>query len=194
MKKSQIILLVISLINQALIAVFALVPFKGHQWILPMIIPLFNVIIYGIIFIQFLRSYKYKGYEVYNIPSMLMILFIPLYFYSAINISTSGDHIYYIFAGITAVFITILTILMFALNNKRENINVKTLKKSSIIYLIICVVLCFIAFKLTQYYYSINRDVIKNYRQLFYSSLYIYIGLIIIYLIFIIINIRKLKQ
>lgn len=180
------ILLVISLINQGLTAFFAFVP-NGMMWVYAMIIPLINAVIYLISFFLLLKDGLGKKEESYNIPSSLMILFIPVYLYSAINISSVGDSLFLWVSVCTGIYVSTLSILMIIFRNKKSKLYNSPFKKCSIILLIICAVITFITFQLGSYYYSMLHDGLDDKGLLFNVPLYVYIIVLLIYIIFVII-------
>lgn len=186
MKKNIMILLVISLINQGLTAYFAFVP-NGMMWVYAMIIPLINAVIYLISFFLLLKDGLGKKEESYNIPSSLMILFIPVYLYSAINISSVGDSLFLWVSVCTGIYVSTLSILMIIFRNKKSKLYNSPFKKCSIILLIICAVITFITSLLESCYYSMLRDGLDDKGLLYNVPLYVYISLLLIYIIFVII-------
>lgn len=186
MKKNIMILLVISLINQGLTAFFAFVP-NGMMWVYAMIIPLINAVIYLISFFLLLKDGLGKKEEAYNIPSSLMILFIPVYLYSAINISSVGDTLFLWVSVCTGIYVSTLSILMIIFHNKKSKLYNSPFKKCSIILLIICAVITFITSLLESYYYSVLRDGLDDKGLLYNVPLYVYISVLVIYIIFVII-------
>ncbi|MBQ7276107.1 MAG: hypothetical protein IJS58_02545 [Bacilli bacterium] len=186
MKKNIMILLVISLINQGLTAFFAFVP-NGMMWVYAMIIPLINAVIYLISFFLLLKDGLGKKEESYNIPSSLMILFIPVYLYSAINISSVGDSLFLWVSVCTGIYVSTLSILMIIFRNKKSKLYNSPFKKCSIILLIICAVITFITYLLESYYYSMLHDGLDDKGLLFNVPLYVYISVLLIYIIFVII-------
>ena len=186
MKKNIMILLVISLINQGLTAFFAFVP-NGMMWVYAMIIPLINAVIYLISFFLLLKDGLGKKEESYNIPSSLMILFIPVYLYSAINISSVGDSLFLWVSVCTGIYVSTLSILMIIFRNKKSKLYNSPFKKCSIILLIICAVITFITYLLESYYYSMLHDRLDDKGLFFNVPLYVYISVLLIYIIFVII-------
>lgn len=186
MKKNIMILLVISLINQGLTAYFAFVP-NGMMWVYAMIIPLINAVIYLISFFLLLKDGLGKKEESYNIPSSLMILFIPVYLYSAINISSVGDSLFLWVSVCTGIYVSTLSILMIIFRNKKSKLYNSPFKKCSIVLLIICAVITFITSQLKSYYYSMLHDGLDDKGLLFNVPLYVYISVLLIYIIFVII-------
>lgn len=186
MKKNIMILLVISLINQGLTAFFAFVP-NGMMWVYAMIIPLINAVIYLISFFLLLKDGLGKKEESYNIPSSLMILFIPVYLYSAINISSVGDSLFLWVSACTGIYVSTLSILMIIFRNKKSKLYNSPFKKCSIILLIICAVITFITALLESCYYSMLYDGLDDKGLLFNVPLYVYISVLLIYIIFVII-------
>ena len=186
MKKNIMILLIISLINQGLTAFFAFVP-NGMMWVYAMIIPLINAVIYLISFFLLLKDGLGKKEESYNIPSSLMILFIPVYLYSAINISSVGDSLFLWVSACTGIYVSTLSILMIIFRNKKSKLYNSPFKKCSIVLLIICAVITFITSQLKSYYYSMLHDGLDDKGLLFNVPLYVYISVLLIYIIFVII-------
>lgn len=190
MKKSIIVLLIISLINQAFTGFFAFVPI-GMMGVFSMIIPLFNMVIYlAIFFLLIIDKYGIR----LNIPSLLMLLFIPIYLYSAVNISTVGDSLYFGFSVFTGLYISILSILVLVFRNKFSMFYWTSFKIFSIGYLIVCIIFVIISLKVTSHYYSFNRDELADKKYLFYFPLYIYIILLLVYSILVSIFIIKNKK
>ena len=177
MKKSIIVLLIISLINQVFTGFFAFVP-MGMMWVYSMIIPLFNGVIYLVIF--FLLIIDKYGIRL-NIPLLLMLLFIPIYLYSAVNISTVGNSLYFWFSVFTGLYISILSILILVFRNKLSMFYWTSFKIFSIRYLIVCIIFVIISLMVDSYYYSFDRDELADKKYLFYFPLYIYIILLLVY-------------
>ena len=177
MKKSIIVLLIISLINQVFTGFFAFVP-MGMMWVYSMIIPLFNGVIYLVIF--FLLIIDKYGIRL-NIPLLLMLLFIPIYLYSAVNISTVGNSLYFWFSVFTGLYISILSILILVFRNKLSMFYWTSFKIFSIRYLIACIIFVIISLMVDSYYYSFDRDELADKKYLFYFPLYIYIILLLVY-------------
>lgn len=190
MKKSIIVLLIISLINQAFAGFFAFVPI-GMMWAFSMMIPLFNMVIYlAIFFLLIIDKYGIR----LNIPSLLMLLFIPIYLYSAVNISTVGDSVYFWFSVFTGLYISILSILILVFRNKFSMFYWTSFKIFSIGYLIACIIFVIISIRVKSYYYSFNIDELADKKYLFYFPLYIYIILLLVYSILVSIFIIKNKK
>jgi len=187
MKKSIIVLLIISLINQAFTGFFAFVPI-GMMGVFSMMIPLFNMVIYlAIFFLLIIDKYGIR----LNIPSLLMLFFIPIYLYSAVNISTVGDSLYFWFSVFTGLYISILSILVLVFRNKLSMFYWTSFKIFSIGYLIACIIFVIISIRVKSYYYSFNRDELADKKYLFYLPLYIYIILLLVYSILVFIFIIR---
>ena len=161
MKKSIIVLLIISLINQAFTGFFAFASI-GMMWVYSMIIPL-----------------------------LLMLLFIPIYLYSAVNISTAGDSLYFWFSVFTGLYISILSILILVFRNKLSMFYWTSFKYFSIEYLIACIIFAIISLMVDSYYYSFDTDELAGKKYLFYFPLYIYIILLLVYTILVFIFIIR---
>ena len=190
MKKSIIVLLIISLINQAFAGFFAFVPI-GMMGVFSMMIPLFNMVIYlAIFFLLIIDKYGIR----LNIPSLLMLFFIPIYLYSAVNISTVGDSLYFWFSVFTGLYISILSILVLVFRNKLSMFYWTSFKIFSIGYLIACIIFVIISIRVKSYYYSFNRDELADKKYLFYLPLYIYIILLLVYSILVSIFIIRKKR
>ena len=187
MKKSIIVLLIISLINQAFTGFFAFASI-GMMWVYSMIIPLFNVVIYlAIFFLLIIDKYGIR----LNIPLLLMLLFIPIYLYSAVNISTAGDSLYFWFSVFTGLYISILSILILVFRNKLSMFYWTSFKYFSIEYLIACIIFAIISLMVDSYYYSFDTDELAGKKYLFYFPLYIYIILLLVYTILVFIFIIR---
>lgn len=156
-----------------------------------MIIPIINAFIYFVIFLLLLIERVGIKYESFNIPSLLMLLFIPLYLYSALNISTFGDELYFGFSIFTGIYISTLSILMLVFRKKTMMCSLSPLKLHSIILMSVCVVMAILASRIAKYYYSFPYD--KN-EMLIYIPLFIYIALLVIYVIFVIIAVKRKKN
>ena len=191
MKKSIIVLLIISLINQAFAAFFAFVPI-GMMWVYSMIIPLLNAAIYFIIFLLLIID---KHGMWLNIPLLLMNLFIPIYLYSAVNISTVGDSLYFWSSVFTGLYISILSVLILIFHNKFKlsMLYLTPFKIFSIVFLVVCIILTIISLRVDSYYYGLPIDEIADKKYLFYFSLYVYIALLFVYTIFVSIFIIRVK-
>lgn len=191
MKVFQKVLLIISLVIHGLTIFFAVAPL-GLMWIYSMILPLVNMVLYGIMFFIFLK-------QKHNIVSILLLLFIPLFSFSAVNISTSGDDVSYILSAITIIYATLLTSLLLILDNKIKKVEYKNIKLISIILLIICGVSAIVAYKITSIYYDLIHNMeMSNLENKFneiipFIPIFIYIGLMIVYIIIAIIVLKKNK-
>ena len=192
MKIFQKVLLIISLLFHVLTIFFAVAPL-GLMWVYSMILPLVNMVLYGIIFFTFLK-------QKHNIISLLFLLFIPLFAYSAVNISTSGDDVSYILSAITIIYVSGLTILLLIMDNKLKKFEYKKSKIIFIILLVICGVSTIVAYKITSIYYDLILNMeMSNLENKFIEIIpfipsIIYIGLMIIYIIFTIITLTKNKK
>ena len=103
-KVSIRILIIISLFTQVLTAFFAFVPISKLSWIYGMIFAAIATIFYAIIFfILFLKEL--------NIPFTLFVLFIPVYAYNSLFISSSARTYCFVLAIITGVFMTVISII-----------------------------------------------------------------------------------
>ena len=185
-------LLIISLVFHALTIFFAVAPL-GLMWVYSMILPLVNMVLYGIIFFTFLK-------QKHSIISLLFLLFIPLFAYSAVNISTSGDDVSYILSAITIIYVSGLTILLLIMDNKLKKFEYKNSKIIFIILLVICGVSAIVAYKITSIYYDLIHNMeMSNLENKFneiipFIPIIIYIGLMIVYIIFATITLTKNKK
>ena len=170
-----------------LTAFFAFVPLGGMNWVLGMVFALVNALAYLVLWLFMFRHREKR------IDDILM-LFIPIYFFTGITIATWGLEIYYIITiviGVITVTLTILSLIQKPEQNRLQirNTYIVIMAVTSVIFTITCLFL-------TKWYYALYHSDSETQLERFlkYNPLYPLALLMIMFLLFLLVGKEKNRE
>ncbi|MBO4667498.1 MAG: hypothetical protein J5666_05180 [Bacilli bacterium] len=186
------LILIICLINQLLALLFEFLPLPGMLWVFGLILEIWTGILYLVYFFFFL------GYS-NDLCNHLLLLYIPIFFYSMVTIGSTWDTLYIIVAAISIIINTTLSIITLIKTKKGMIVNTNQRFKNR---LIITMIMGFFMTALWFIISSNNRspfvELVNEFSARFiiiqYLALLIYGALLILFVVLAILSIKEYRK